>query len=514
VRPDTPASLAILIPPGVRCVVRQVCNVILEPVPGYPILKVTMPRSGADYITAELEAQNVVSVGGLQVGSVHATQVAAIAAALASVPTSSPTSDPCEFANDGTCDVPRYCKDGDYADCLAGAPGPLGLLRSSPSRVVPWLPWVSGFPRAHAARAVRIAARCYAGPAAAVPTSAPTSAPVVTPTPTRSPATASPLPGGAPLAHPPLPRPPALTRATSETVPSLTRTRASLAHCPRWGRSPEARPLPGSGCTVQQVTSALASAQGMASLKVTNPMCSTCLARCPTAAANAATSGIAMSCALGCIGGGARPKPPAPTALPPRCLGGTSCIPAWIHARMHARAHHACPGLHRTAKRLARPPPQRSKAPPSRDLLWRPGARRAERVWVVLLAAGGAPLPETQPPTARPTPSPTTATATVRPTSSPTVATLRPTSLAPTFSALIDPCAYQNDGICDVPSYCAVGDYVDCSTDPRGILGKLQPALSREAGAVQFPSTIPCTQRYSGMTLLGPACPSPLPAEG
>ncbi len=116
---------------------------MLEPLPGYPILKVTMPRSGADYITAELKAQNVVSVGGLQVGSVHATQAAAIGAALASVPTSTPTSDPCEFANDGTCDVPRYCKEGDYADCLAGAPGLLGLLRSSPSCVVPWLPWVA-----------------------------------------------------------------------------------------------------------------------------------------------------------------------------------------------------------------------------------------------------------------------------------------------------------------------------------------------------------------------------------
>jgi hypothetical protein len=119
-----------------------------------------------------------------------------------------------------------------------GCAGPSRAAAFVSFRVVPWLPWVSGFPRAHAARAVRIAARCNAGPAAAVPTSAPTSAPVVTPTPTRSPATASPLPGGAPLAHPPLPRPPALTRATSETVPSLARTRASLAHGPALGKVP------------------------------------------------------------------------------------------------------------------------------------------------------------------------------------------------------------------------------------------------------------------------------------
>ena len=30
---------------------------------------------------------------------------------------SSSSSDPCQYANDGQCDVPEYCFSGDYADC-------------------------------------------------------------------------------------------------------------------------------------------------------------------------------------------------------------------------------------------------------------------------------------------------------------------------------------------------------------------------------------------------------------
>jgi hypothetical protein len=101
-------------------------------------------------------------------------------------------------------------------------------------------------------------------------------------------------------------------------------------------------------------------------------------------------------------------------------------------------------------------------------------------------SAGGAP-PETQ----KPTPVPTNAPTRPPPTPSPTTpATMRPTSLAPTFSALIDPCAYQNDGICDVPSYCTVGDYLDCSTDPRGLLGT---ALPRSPDRPAHPSHPACT---------------------
>ncbi len=99
-------------------------------------------------------------------------------------------------------------------------------------------------------------------------------------------------------------------------------------------------------------------------------------------------------------------------------------------------------------------------------------------------SAGGAP-PETQ----KPTPVPTKAPTRPPPTPSPTTpATMRPTSLAPTFSALIDPCAYQNDGICDVPSYCTVGDYLDCSTDPRGLLGTALPRS--RTGLASIPSRL------------------------
>ncbi len=30
-------------------------------------------------------------------------------------------------------------------------------------------------------------------------------------------------------------------------------------------------------------------------------------------------------------------------------------------------------------------------------------------------------------------------------------------------SRQLDPCQYTNDGSCDVPKYCAAGDYADCS---------------------------------------------------
>merc|ERR1711998_3906 len=41
------------------------------------------------------------------------------------VPVSQMTSaggDPCEYANDGACDVPQYCSSGDWTDCGAYAP--------------------------------------------------------------------------------------------------------------------------------------------------------------------------------------------------------------------------------------------------------------------------------------------------------------------------------------------------------------------------------------------------------
>ena len=112
------------------------------------ILKVTMPNAGAIFIASELKLEHSVSVGGYRISSVEPTQEvgaplpplltwiglplathlhrdwagqAAIAAALASAPTKPPTADPCEFANDGTCDVPQYCAVGDYLDCKGGA---------------------------------------------------------------------------------------------------------------------------------------------------------------------------------------------------------------------------------------------------------------------------------------------------------------------------------------------------------------------------------------------------------
>ena len=37
--------------------------------------------------------------------------------------------DPCKFANDGSCDVPKYCTRGDYVDCAtAGNPAITGTL--------------------------------------------------------------------------------------------------------------------------------------------------------------------------------------------------------------------------------------------------------------------------------------------------------------------------------------------------------------------------------------------------
>ena len=107
-----------------------------------------MPNSGANFIASELRLEHSVSVGGYQISSVAPTQEvgsplprlltsiglplaahlhwdwagqAAIAAALVSAPTRPPTADPCEFANDGTCDVPQYCDVGDYLDCKGGA---------------------------------------------------------------------------------------------------------------------------------------------------------------------------------------------------------------------------------------------------------------------------------------------------------------------------------------------------------------------------------------------------------
>ena len=39
-----------------------------------------------------------------------------------------PLADPCEFANDGECDVPAYCDAGDHADCGGVAPVINGTL--------------------------------------------------------------------------------------------------------------------------------------------------------------------------------------------------------------------------------------------------------------------------------------------------------------------------------------------------------------------------------------------------
>ena len=37
--------------------------------------------------------------------------------------------DPCKYANDGTCDVPTFCTEGDYVDCAtAGNPAITGTL--------------------------------------------------------------------------------------------------------------------------------------------------------------------------------------------------------------------------------------------------------------------------------------------------------------------------------------------------------------------------------------------------
>jgi hypothetical protein len=46
------------------------------------------------------------------------------------------SADPCEFADDGTCDVPKYCTKGDYIDCAtAGNPVINGINGSLPLEI-------------------------------------------------------------------------------------------------------------------------------------------------------------------------------------------------------------------------------------------------------------------------------------------------------------------------------------------------------------------------------------------
>jgi hypothetical protein len=70
-------------------------------------------------------------------------------------------------------------------------------------------------------------------------------------------------------------------------------------------------------------------------------------------------------------------------------------------------------------------------------------------------------------PTNTPTPVPTQAPTPV-PTFVPTTPAPTPTPTTPTPSGVpyYEPCAYARDGVCDVPSNCDAGDFIDCGVDP------------------------------------------------